>query len=218
MLTLGSLPHGRALRCSAAKNSQPAAHHAGRLPVTYAAERRNVRKIEITRELRTDSFEERSFRFAEPNRLLTRTGQPAETQRLSGQGGEPAGSKGVECQARGGRERLRWDAETAQVLAFEAVRRVLRKAHTNTPRVNPHAGGFRWNRCNGPNRTRTCDLVVISDALCQLSYEPGCEWSTALHGPAFEAKQPRLRAPNQRAGVDWFHARRPRTSIRKRPM
>ncbi len=27
-------------------------------------------------------------------------------------------------------------------------------------------------RVNGPNRTRTCDLVVISDALCQLSYEP----------------------------------------------
>ncbi len=25
---------------------------------------------------------------------------------------------------------------------------------------------------NGPNRIRTCDLVVISDALCQLSYEP----------------------------------------------
>ncbi len=25
---------------------------------------------------------------------------------------------------------------------------------------------------HGPNRTRTCDLVVISDALYQLSYEP----------------------------------------------
>ena len=57
---------------------------------------------------------------------------------------------------------------------------------------------------DGPTRTRTWDLVVISDALCQLSYEPGYGVAHRFSGGVairnMKSRPPRISTPTVREG------------------